>query len=307
MNQKSTLDFWGIGAQRCGTTWLHKQLSSLPEFSLPPVKEFHYFDRDAKYPSPSKLKITSASARLSDISFLKRSIRTISNSLKKGKNEDAVFQTKWYFSDYNDEWYRSIFDGYTGVKGEITPSYSILEIEDIERMYKLSPNAKLIFMVRNPVQRAWSNYRYSKKKVKDFSLNEVTVQDILTYINGKGQSLRSNYIRTIDNFTSVFPKEQLLIGFYDAIVDDPQKLLSEITTFLGVDSIEVQGSDKVINKSRKMDCPDEVLSHLKSKYHDQMKSLAGRYGGYFRKWFEESFENKTTVTDATLRPTMQIQ
>jgi hypothetical protein len=38
-------DFLVIGAQRAGTTWLHRVLSQHPRLWLPPVKELHYFDK----------------------------------------------------------------------------------------------------------------------------------------------------------------------------------------------------------------------------------------------------------------------
>ena len=38
-------DFLVIGAQRAGTTWLHRVLRQHPSLWLPPVKELHYFDR----------------------------------------------------------------------------------------------------------------------------------------------------------------------------------------------------------------------------------------------------------------------
>lgn len=36
--------FMCIGAQKSGTTWLHRQLRNHPQIWLPPVKELHYFD-----------------------------------------------------------------------------------------------------------------------------------------------------------------------------------------------------------------------------------------------------------------------
>ena len=38
-------DFLVVGAQRAGTTWLHRVLRQHPSLWLPPVKELHYFDR----------------------------------------------------------------------------------------------------------------------------------------------------------------------------------------------------------------------------------------------------------------------
>jgi len=36
--------FVGVGAQKAGTTWLHRQLQLHPQVGVPALKEFHYFD-----------------------------------------------------------------------------------------------------------------------------------------------------------------------------------------------------------------------------------------------------------------------
>ena len=58
------IDFIGVGVQKSGTAWLYSRLSELPEFSLTPEKEIHYFDRDVKYPSPDNLSESSLLKRM---------------------------------------------------------------------------------------------------------------------------------------------------------------------------------------------------------------------------------------------------
>lgn len=40
------VDFLGIGSQKCGTTWLHSQMSCHPQIAFPQGKEFHHWDAD---------------------------------------------------------------------------------------------------------------------------------------------------------------------------------------------------------------------------------------------------------------------
>ena len=296
MKEQTPINFWGIGAQKAGTSWLYYNLSKTPGFAIPPVKEFHYFDRDTKYPSPNFLSKTKAKDRVTSMPYLRKAGRSILSALLKGKMKNVVFSFKWYFSDYSDEWYKSIFNLYKGVKGEITPSYSMLSKEDISRMYAMAPDAKLVFMLRNPIDRAWSHFRHIKKRIKGFSLESVEENEIIAFMQSEGQELRSDYIRTLENFTSVFPKEQLLIGFYDAIIDAPEQLLQEVIQFLtsGTETGKVlknswnaedSTTKRVVNKSIELDCPPVVLTLLKEKYHDMILDLANQYGGYFNKWY----------------------
>ncbi|PIB23021.1 sulfotransferase domain-containing protein [Maribacter sp. 4G9] len=300
MKNNQPINFWGIGAQKAGTSWLYYNLSKTPGFSIPPVKEFHYFDRNTKYLSPNFLSKSKVKDRIFSLSYLERAGRAIFSSIFRGNFQNVGFFLRWYFSNYNDEWYKSIFNRYSGTKGEITPSYSMLNKEDVSRMYALSPNAKLIFMLRNPVDRAWSHFRHIKKKIKGFTLDDVTEKEIIEFIEGEGQELRSNYLRTIENFSSVFPKEQILLGFYDAIIESPEQLLEEVIQFIttGKETNEgfkesLKGDDsptkEIVNKSIELDCPPLVLNLLKEKYHDMILELANQYGGYFNKWYSETY------------------
>ena len=45
MKEQTPINFWGIGAQKAGTSWLYYNLSKTPGFAIPPVIELHYFDQ----------------------------------------------------------------------------------------------------------------------------------------------------------------------------------------------------------------------------------------------------------------------
>ena len=157
----SSIDFIGIGAQKAGTSWLHTMLKEHPDIDLLPIKELHYFDRSKDYPSPNKLSITKLSERLQNRNWRKTACRDVLRQLKKGNVNQARWFYKWHFKNYNDKWYISLFQGLKGIKGEITPAYSILNDSDIQSMSKLMSDGKLILMLRDPLDRAWSHYKHS--------------------------------------------------------------------------------------------------------------------------------------------------
>ena len=93
----SNIDFLCIGAQKAGTTWLFNRLNELPEFTLLPVKEVHYFDRNPRYYSPNTLSITNLSERIMDTKWKEEAITKL-NSFSEESFEHSWYQ-KWYFSD----------------------------------------------------------------------------------------------------------------------------------------------------------------------------------------------------------------
>lgn len=185
----------------------------------------------------------------------------------------------------------------------------MLKADDIKKMYALSPQAKLILLLRNPVDRAWSHFRHSKKRITGYNYETVSQAEILTFMDSDAQVLRSDYVRTTQTYTSIFPKEQLLIGFFDAIQDDPERLLTEITQFIGADSshsIQRLPLNRIINKSPNSTCPTAIREYLKTKYHDQIKLLADRHGGYFGKWYRETYNSEFSYEPSSLLPTFQL-
>lgn len=311
MNHKKEIDFIGIGAQKAGTSWLYYNLKKIKGFDLPIIKELHYFDRDTTYPSPNFLSKTNVWRRILNKNYVVEALKKIRLRAKLKDWSGVKFYIKWYFSNYTDDWYLSLFNNLNGYKGEISPSYSILEEKDIRRMYKLAPNAKLVFLLRNPIDRAWSHYRFAKEKnfIK-FPTSIENHSSVIKFMEDEEQVLRSDYLRTMENFSSIFPKNQILICFYDSITDNPELLMRNILEFICEDnSITYSYSNlsKIYNKSTFIKCPKNIEDYLKEKYHNQIKTLADQYGGYFNKWYKDTYGEESTNKNKMFSPTLYLK
>lgn len=293
-------DFLCIGAQKAGTTWLFSRLREHSEFSLPPIKEMHYFDRSRTYPSPNILAKTYVLHRLLEPYYIKRAAKNIFTSLKSRNLGLASWWIQYYFRNYSDAWYLNLYRNQTGITGDITPSYSILNRDDVTRIHKLNPQIRLVFLMRNPIERAWSQYRFSKRFGNPIVLDDL---DAFKYfVDSPGQELRSDYLRTIDLYLDFFNPEQLLLGFYDAITDQPEKLLSEILKHLGARKIMEHGNLREINnKSKEADMPETYRMYLESKYCGDLEELANRYGGYASRWLSLSKSEHAEQADGANR------
>ena len=62
-----------------------------------------------------------------------------------------------------------------------------------------------------------------------------------------------------------------------------------------------------VNKSRDLKCPKEVEDYLKNKYYKQIKHLSENYGGYFTKWYRESYLGNSILENIELLPTMYMK
>ena len=296
MRKKPTINFIGIGVQKSGTSWLFKNLKKLPDFSLLPIKELHYFDRHPKYPfSSTTLYHDSIFKRLRNPDWWFRFRIYFLKNLKKENFSGAKWKLKYFFEKANDERYLSFFENLEGLKGEVTPSYSILDKEDIQEMYRLAPDAKLILLLRNPIYRAWSQYLHERRKIKGYETMEIDTEAAIHFMNSKDQILRSNYERSIENYLSVYPKSQLLIGFFDAIAKQPDELMHIVVDFIGGNTAHISeylDLKQKFNVNKKTEMPEEVFEFLKEKYRVPIERLASKYGGYFNIWLEETYISK---------------
>ena len=94
--------------------------------------------------------------------------------------EVKYFSSLYQWLDYG--WYCDHFNG-AGPRqaGEASPSYASLPLADIRNIRRLLPDVKLVFLMREPVARAWShakhNRRYREANFADASDTETTNQD----------------------------------------------------------------------------------------------------------------------------------
>jgi hypothetical protein len=290
-------DFLGIGAQKAGTTWVYYQLRKHPDIWAPYKKEMHFFDRSPEYPTTKYLAIPSFFSRLIHYSPGDRRQLAL-NMLRIGKNiavgdfPKARWWGKWTFGYYDENWYKSLFpkDHPGKICGEITPSYSILEKKDIESIKAINPEIKIIFIIRDPVDRAWSAIRYSISRghrAVDLRQDENAVSDKMIAISQKQSiTLFSDYERTLDQYLSHFDSSQILVAFYDSISEDPGGLMSALANFLEISSFPQQLIDNQnrINAAPQRKMPDRVRKHLKEFYAPMSTRLARQYGSYAAGW-----------------------
>jgi hypothetical protein len=298
--------FVGIGAQKAGTTWLHAMLSSHQGIWLPRMKELHYFDR--KYPT-SEAEPRSASGRPSGILAKRLAARlrrtdwaTLVHRLRKFRSQDLAWELKYHFGDWSDDWYASLFENCGGrLPGEITPAYSCLGDAAISHMRSLMPDVKLILLLRDPIDRAWSHARMDLAYFSGKRVDAIDQPRFADHFLSFASRRRGSYPEMLDRWLSHFPKEQLFVGFYDEIEQCPDELLARILHFLGVratpESIPASVRDRV-NAGEAARIPRALERQLAHMYVDDLRELAARYGSYPQKWLERC-QRSLTGTAAT--------
>lgn len=297
MNGKRDLlpDFLGIGTPRAGTTWLWENLRQHPQIWLPYRKELHYFDRATSYPSPSFLATQQLARRLlgqgkEHAQYRRVLLRSLIRDLRHPSWNRLRWDSIYLLGTINDEWYASLFEQGRGkVKGEITPGYALLEPDDINHVYELMPGAKLIILIRNPIERTWSSVR-KRARASTWDLESLSEDAFLKMINSKALVVRADYLKTLSNWRLYFPPQQFFIGFYEEIAQTPRDFLLRLFDFLAVEVSErwiTAAAERRYNASLEMDIPLRLKTLLAEQYYDQIKGLAELVGGYATTWLAD--------------------
>jgi hypothetical protein len=135
------------------------------------------------------------------------------------------------------DWYQSLYAEHADkVTGDVTPDYIYWDYCAAAIAEKL-PDAKIIAILRDPVDRAYSQYWMSKRsrEMKDFTV----------YLNENPQLLgRGKYADQLRQYFDRFPSENILVLFYEEVFADPDRWLKKVFAFLGIDpNFRAAGSD----------------------------------------------------------------
>ena len=102
-----------------------------------------------------------------------------------------------------------------------------------ERIHAVAPEAKFIYILRDPVQRAMSAYKHTQRKAPPpkgpVSLSQVLDADPMLALGGR-------YADQIDRYLEVFPKDRFLFLEFAELTRDPQTVLARTCAFLGIAS-----------------------------------------------------------------------
>jgi hypothetical protein len=223
-------DFLVIGAPKAGTTALHATLAGHPGLYLSAVKEPKFFLSDGPPPA-------------------------------KGGPGDALTYREhiWRRPEYE-----ALFEPAPPgtLRGESTPLY-LYDRAAMRRIRQTQPDARLIVVLRDPVERAHSNWTH---------LWSAGLEPVGDFVRACGEEQRriaagwasfwhytglGRYGEQLEYLFTLFPREQVLVLRYRLLVDEPTQTLNRICAFLGVQ----QGVLTGIPRHNVTSHPESTLSH----------------------------------------------
>ena len=131
------------------------------------------------------------------------------------------------------EWYGSLFERGAGAKaiGEASPAYSLYPMYPWvpKRMHRIVPEVRLVYSIRNPIDRMISLYRHRiDVKQESKPIDEALSSDPL-YLES------SKYAMQIEQYLFYFDRSRLMVLSVDDLAARRQETLSTLFQFIGVD------------------------------------------------------------------------
>lgn len=278
-----------IGAQKAGTTWLHKMLRQHPDVWLPPIKEVHFFDRvhdrDRVRRAPTAL----------DRGRMKTALNAIGWTLDSGRNAGDIVDQVYCLAllgvgELSDNWYGRIFQCAFGklLCGEVTPEYALLGEQGIRHMLELCPGVKLIFLMRDPIERGWSHLRMNFRKTsRKIEADQITRPNFVAY---------SDYMTTIDRFHRHMPSERFLQLYFDDIVERPLNLMNEVCSFLELETKKVcfDHLSERFHSGDDVEMEPEIYDKFREVFRPVYERLRGLKTEPVQRWYRRHYGDETT-------------
>jgi hypothetical protein len=260
-------DFLCIGAQKGGTSWLYQQLESHPDFWMPPVKELHYFDklsRTKRAPPPRRRDER-------DLCF-PDGIKSLSaRPYIDLENYARLFEPKGSL-----------------LSGDISPTYSMLNDEIIQRVVSYFPNLKVIFLARDPVERAWSQLSMGTRLGMISPFDVTDIDEVYRNLLNPGVLLLSHPSKIVARWKRYVRPDLFRIYFFDDLERNPTELRRSILHFLGSDPNKPSGRLRADYNSdagrKKLRLSDKVRSHVAQFFKDELQACAAELRGPAREW-----------------------
>jgi hypothetical protein len=197
-----------IGAARSGTTTLYRGFKQHPQIFMSAIKETNFFAFEDE-----KLAVQGPGAEF------------INNSITK-------------FDDY-----RALFAGAPegSIIGEASPLYLYVDKAPAGIAARL-PNARLLAVLRNPIEQAFSHYLYARANMIepiesfDAAIDAEPERKALGWQPLFQYSSFPRYGEQIARFLRHFPREQFKIALFEDLEKRPEQLMQEFQSFIGADA-----------------------------------------------------------------------
>jgi hypothetical protein len=187
-----------------------------------------------------------------------------------------------FVSDWTLEKYRQLFAPAGDLfSGDVSPSYSSMTAEEVQRAAEIVPDAKIVLLLRDPVERAWSHARHAVTRGPKNDLPDADrVAAMVQFALSKKCLANGDYVRIAGDWSAAFGPDRVHLAFYDDLVTRPVELMNGILAFLGAPPMppsQAETLHEVANQGQAYACPPELRRTLQAHYQPMIDVFRTQY------------------------------
>jgi len=260
-------DFLCVGAQKAGTSWLYRQLEPHPDFWMPPVKELHYLD---------------------NLNRTKRNDAPRSNDERDAYFVESIKDLSSRRHIDFDRYGRLFCHKGPLLSGDISPAYSTLSDEVIERVVDHFPDLKVVFLARDPVERAWSQLSMGVRLGMIDKFDVTDPEEVVRNLLIPGVLTRSHPSKIVARWKRYVRPESFRVYFFDDLEENPADLRRSVLRFLGGDPDKPSGRLKPHYNNdagrEKLRLTAKVRDRVAQFFEHELKACSAELGGRAKSW-----------------------
>lgn len=260
-------NFFIVGAPKAGTTSLYHYLDQHPQIYMSPVKEPNYF--------ASEIRPDRFSPELQD--RVRRDQNAMQEYLAGPMSEKRFGAVGLEWADYLKLFEQAINEP---VLGEASVCYLWSETA-ARNIHSTAPAAKIVMILRNPAERAFSQYMQWVTKGVIKESFRAQVEKALKHRSDQFELMRpflefGLYADQVKRYLDIFPRENIHIVFYEYYRKNASDMLTELLRFLDVDpDVTSDTSTKyLIGRVPASSIDPQDRAYLTDYYRDDVERLS---------------------------------
>lgn len=182
------------------------------------------------------------------------------------------------------DWYKSNFPNDGRMCGEISPNYCWVADEVSKKIYENHPNAKLLFSLRNPIDRAYSAYNmYTQLYPKSKEWGGWDVNESFIWNLKNTPAFHINYLEVLKEYAKYFSKDQIHYIIQERLKTDSSNEYNKIFDFLNVKHFEIKNKD-IHKREKERDISEQERNECKNVFGDWVYGLFDFLGYEIKEW-----------------------
>ena len=272
--------FMSAGAMKAGTTWVYDKMKHHPQVSFCMEKEIHYFSHQAKVANTLELKKRIQKSR--------RAINKMSRSLQQGDmshiefREGVSWYTEYMVDEISDDWYLNLFEKEKRENSDIfCADFSnlscFLQRDGWNHVRSLAKNLKVIYILRDPIGRLWSHYKFHLEASNNAQKNEPEKNfELFKRIISKPWFIRNSmYCENLERLRGSLAESEFKTFYLDDFSSRPAETFDQVHQFLGISEFAYPGMDmkERKNSSLERELPDGWMELVKEVLDEEIVNL----------------------------------